>query len=1305
MTDDPRTGAWWLLPATTPEERAAAETPEPADALPPVETVAESAAETLAPPVVVPVVPVVVTPPAAATPTHPVEAAAPSPAAAAAPAAAPRRRPVPRRRRGLRTAVGGAAAVAVAAAVALMLVIGVGTVAVQDTPLAGELGVQLAAPTRPVPAFVPSGADKHSPPVELTIPRLKVATVLEGLRKNRDNSVQVPQDVARAGWYSLGAAPGEPGPAVILGHVDSKTGPAVFFGLDTLRKGDRADVRRADGTTVSFVVQRLEQVPKTQLPHRRGLRRRRRHAAAAPGHLRRRVRRVPRTLQGQHDRLPDHGDGRADRGVGLHDREQRHPMSRSVRRLAAPVLVLVLAAALLLGSGVALTARGGGSGTEGPSGAAVVAGQTGRNDLATQIASLRTKVQRLPGDYTSLAALGLAYVQQGAATADPSNYPLAQSALARSLQVRGTDNDLALTGQAGLAAARHDFARALDLAEQAEKINPYSSTNYGVKGDALVELGRYPEAYAAYQKMNDLRPGVPAFTRASYALELQGDVAAARSALDSAVAIANNPGDKAYALYYLGELAWKTGRLDDAATHYRDALAADPAYTQALGGEAKVAAAQGRPDDAVTAYADLTRRLPLPQYLVEYADLLHSLGRDAEARDQEQLLGSIEALFQAQGVNVDLEQALFEADRGRGGPALVAAQAEYGKRKSILVEDALGWALHVNGRDAEALPHAQAAVRLGNPDALLYFHKGMIEKALGLDADARASLSHAARAQPRLQHPSRSRGPCRPGRAGEHLVTARRRLATGLGVLTAALALPLLVAAPAQAHPLGNFTVNHHTGVRVEPAAVAVRLVEDLAEIPAQQAVPSLNRGAAGEAVSRFAVAECARLARGVTVTLDGAPLTLTPGPQHAEAHPRRGRPAHPARGAAGCAPTASTLSAHALTVTSTNDADRLGWREIVASRRRGSAGLVGRADDEPVPRSCAAIPPTSSRTRRTCARPRCRWSAATGWSAVTPPARAGSTGSPRALPRGLDGPARAFTDLVARQDLGLRVGLLGALLALVLGALHAVSPGHGKTVMAAYLVGERGTLRQALTIGLDRHRHPHARGAGPWGRAVDRPGDRTRAAVPRLRHGQRSSAGGGRAAAAEGAPSGHPGGTRPGPEAGAGRCACAPRPPAPARRPRPCAPRPPARTTTHHDHAHGDHEHEHDAGVTHSHGLGAHTHAPLPAEASWRSLVAVGLAGGLVPSPSALVVLLGAIALGRAWFGVLLVLLYGVGMAATLTGAGIALARLRGRWAPRLAAGATGRVATLGRLLPTATAGLVVAIGAGLVLRSGLQL
>ena len=150
---------------------------------------------------------------------------------------------------------------ATAQAVVLVAVLSVGGVHVvharQD--VAADRGSGPVVPVTAVKATV-------APPVRLVIPKLRVSTRLVGLRKDATGRLQVPADPMRAGWYSQGPAPGDLGPAVLAGHVDSYSGPGVFVGLQRLAKGDEIDVRRADGTTAAFAVSAVRTYAKRRFP-------------------------------------------------------------------------------------------------------------------------------------------------------------------------------------------------------------------------------------------------------------------------------------------------------------------------------------------------------------------------------------------------------------------------------------------------------------------------------------------------------------------------------------------------------------------------------------------------------------------------------------------------------------------------------------------------------------------------------------------------------------------------------------------------------------------------------------------------------------------------------------------------------------------------------------------------------------------------------------------------------------------------------------------------------------------------------
>jgi tetratricopeptide (TPR) repeat protein len=384
--------------------------------------------------------------------------------------------------------------------------------------------------------------------------------------------------------------------------------------------------------------------------------------------------------------------------------------------------------------------------------AAMSPGLLASGDLDAGIASLQAHLRAQPKDFTGWATLGLAYVEQARTKGDPSRYPQAEKAFTRSLDVKA-DNDQALAGRAALAAARHDFEGALKYADLALKQNPYSERALSSRIDALVELGRYADASKAADTADDRRPGIPVFTRYAYVHELRGDVRTARRVLEQALSSAVSPGDAAYVATQLGQLAWNQGDYETALDHYARALAADDTYVPALEGRARAQAASGDRADAIKGLENVVARYPLPGPLVELGELYEDRGADgdrAKADDQYALVDAWTTLARANGVNADLDTALAAADHGDRAAALRAARAEWARRHTVHTADALAWALHVNGKDEEALPYARRATATGYRNAAFLYHRGMIERATGHAKDAREHLSAALKLNPRF---------------------------------------------------------------------------------------------------------------------------------------------------------------------------------------------------------------------------------------------------------------------------------------------------------------------------------------------------------------------------------------------------------------------------------------------------------------------------------------------------------------------------------------------------------------------------
>ncbi|GGR78391.1 hypothetical protein GCM10010269_17000 [Streptomyces humidus] len=387
--------------------------------------------------------------------------------------------------------------------------------------------------------------------------------------------------------------------------------------------------------------------------------------------------------------------------------------------------------------------------------AAVSPGLLASGDLDASITALQAHLRAQPKDFGGWATLGLAYVEQARTKGDPSRYPQAEQALKRSLSLR-SDNDQALAGRAALAAARHDFANALALADLALKQNPYNERALCSRVDALVELGRYDDAEAAVQVADQRRPGVPVFTRYAYVHELRGDVATARRVLDRALAASTSPGDIAYVAAQLGQLAWNQGDYADALTHYARALAADENYLPALEGRARAQAASGQSAQALKGLELIVARYPLPGPLVELGELYEARGGAGDkekAAEQYALVDAWTAIARANGVNADLDTALAAADHGDRATALRAARDDWSRRHTVHTADALAWALHVNGKDAEALPYARQATATGYRNAAFLYHRGVIEQATGHPAEARAHLAAALKLNPGFSPP------------------------------------------------------------------------------------------------------------------------------------------------------------------------------------------------------------------------------------------------------------------------------------------------------------------------------------------------------------------------------------------------------------------------------------------------------------------------------------------------------------------------------------------------------------------------
>jgi tetratricopeptide (TPR) repeat protein len=416
----------------------------------------------------------------------------------------------------------------------------------------------------------------------------------------------------------------------------------------------------------------------------------------------------------------------------------------AAKRLILGGLAAGLTAAALLLGGV-LT---GGSSSKGAAAVPVASGFVAETDGAL-LPRLQQQVRANPTDVRGLGLLGLAYQQRARETGDPAYYTKSDGVLRRAL--RYAPNDLvATTGLGALALSRHRFHEALVLGRRAVALSSSTARGYGVLGDAMVELGRYQAAFRAFDKMASLKPSLSSYARVSYARELIGDVPGAAQAMRLAIdAAVGQPESLAWSHTQLGKLLWSHGRASAAERQYRIALAVRPGYVYALDALAQVEASRGNLVRAIALEQRAADAIPLPQFVAALGDLDRLTGHRHAAQRQYALIGAIQRLLRANGVKTDLEAALFDVDHAVRLPnALALARAAYAERPSIDGDDVLAWALARNGQCGAALHYSKRALRLGTLDATKFFHRGMVERCLGHEADAKTWFRRALTLNP-----------------------------------------------------------------------------------------------------------------------------------------------------------------------------------------------------------------------------------------------------------------------------------------------------------------------------------------------------------------------------------------------------------------------------------------------------------------------------------------------------------------------------------------------------------------------------
>ncbi|MBA3455295.1 MAG: hypothetical protein H0T42_19545 [Deltaproteobacteria bacterium] len=352
------------------------------------------------------------------------------------------------------------------------------------------------------------------------------------------------------------------------------------------------------------------------------------------------------------------------------------------------------------------------------------------------------------GEAQRVATRGLELQQQARVSGNPALYPRAAKVLQQAVQI-DPRNASAVRGLSALAASRHRFQESLVLARRAQALEPGVAAVHGLIGDANLELGRYRQAFAAFDRMASLRPSASAYARISYARELTGDLPGALEAMELAIDSAGVGEPAAWTRTLTGNLLLSERKPAQAKIRFREALAFVPGYPGALSGLAELRAAEGDLEGARALYVRAAASAPVPEFAASVGDVLDKLGRRAEAERAWERADKLERLFVANGGRNLLETAEFDLDHDRNfRSALERARRGQAERPSVEGDHVLAWALYKNNLCAEARTVSLRSFRLGTLDVDGFYHHSLIEDCLGNDEAAAAYRERVAKLAP-----------------------------------------------------------------------------------------------------------------------------------------------------------------------------------------------------------------------------------------------------------------------------------------------------------------------------------------------------------------------------------------------------------------------------------------------------------------------------------------------------------------------------------------------------------------------------
>ena len=345
------------------------------------------------------------------------------------------------------------------------------------------------------------------------------------------------------------------------------------------------------------------------------------------------------------------------------------------------------------------------------------------------IAEAEREIAKDASRFEAHNALALALTRRGRETADPSFYDRSAAALKKSLEL-SPDNYEARKLEAWMLLGKHEFAKALALAQSLNKRNADDPMVYGFIVDAATELGDYKEAEEAAQWMLDLgRSSVPGLTRAAYLREIFGDIEGALELMVPAYGRIEpaEVEDRAWTLTQIAHLRLLRGEVEPAEQALDEALRLFPGYHYALANLARVRTAQERWDEAAELLWDRYRAAPHPENLFDVGVALYRAEREVEAR-QAFAEFEVAARKEMEGAdNANRELMTYYADyAGKPAEAVAIGRNEIARRRDVHTRDVYAWALYRAGSAEEARREIEAALEVGICDAKVFYHAGAI---------------------------------------------------------------------------------------------------------------------------------------------------------------------------------------------------------------------------------------------------------------------------------------------------------------------------------------------------------------------------------------------------------------------------------------------------------------------------------------------------------------------------------------------------------------------------------------------------